>query len=114
MALPFLESLARPTRTKAWAPEAGKPKRLVIFFNGHGLIMEEMVPREGFVQGQILQPVADPGLPRKTLGSPGVMTAFDGAGLHVGKHQVAGAGMAQRKVDAVMPACLALLENSGI
>ncbi|MCA9615213.1 MAG: DUF1552 domain-containing protein [Myxococcales bacterium] len=72
MALPFLESLARPTRTKAWAPEAGKPKRLVIFFNGHGLIMEEMVPRAGFVQGQILQPVADAGLASKMLVVTGV------------------------------------------
>ena len=72
VALPFLESLARPSPTRAWMPAPGMPKRLVVFFNGHGLIMEEYVPRAGFAQGAILQPVADAGLASKMLVVTGV------------------------------------------
>ncbi|MCU0675769.1 MAG: DUF1552 domain-containing protein [Myxococcota bacterium] len=72
LALPFLESIARPSRAKAWTPAPGMPRRLVIFFNGHGLIMEEFVPRAGFVQGALLRPVADAGLASKTLVITGV------------------------------------------
>ncbi len=83
VALPFLESLVRPSRTKAWAPAPGMPQRLVIFFNGHGLIMEEFVPRAGFTQGPILQPVADAGLMGKSLVVTGVnskvLSGHDGA-----------------------------------
>lgn len=72
LALPFLESIARPSKAKAWTPAPGMPRRLVIFFNGHGLIMEEFVPRAGFVQGALLRPVADAGLSPKTLVITGV------------------------------------------
>lgn len=72
LALPFLESLARPTPAKAWTPNPGGPRRLLIFFNGHGIIMEDFVPRAGFAQGPILQPVADAGLASKMLVVTGV------------------------------------------
>ena len=72
VALPFLESLARPSPTQAWTPVAGRPKRLITFFNGHGLIMENYVPRAGFEQGAILQPVADAGLASKMLVVTGI------------------------------------------
>jgi hypothetical protein len=72
VALPFLESLARPSPARAWAPAAGMPKRLIMFFNGHGLIMEDYVPRAGFAQGAILRPVADAGLASKMLVVTGV------------------------------------------
>lgn len=72
LALPFLESIVRPSKAKAWEPAPGMPRRLVIFFNGHGLIMEDFVPRAGFVQGALLRPVADAGLAPKMLVVTGV------------------------------------------
>ena len=72
LALPFLESLANPTPSYAWTPAAGMPHRLVIFFNGHGLIMEEFVPGPNMTMGAILQPIADAGLVDKTLVVTGV------------------------------------------
>ena len=65
LALPFLESIVSPRRAGAWAPAAGMPSRLIVFFHGHGTIMEEFVPGPGFTQGAILQPVADAGLAGK-------------------------------------------------
>ncbi|MBX3250951.1 MAG: DUF1552 domain-containing protein [Myxococcales bacterium] len=78
LALPFLESLARPTRARAWTAAPGMPQRLVVFFNGHGLIMEEFVPRSGFTQGAILQPVATAGLASKMLVVTGVNSKVEG------------------------------------
>ena len=72
LALPFLESLARPKLGHAWTPATGMPHRLVIFFNGHGLIMEEFVPGTNMSLGQILQPVGDAGLIDKCLVVTGV------------------------------------------
>lgn len=72
LALPFLESVVRPSTARAWTPLPGGPSRLLVFFNGHGLIMEEFVPRAGFTQGAILQPVATAGLATKTLVITGV------------------------------------------
>lgn len=65
LALPFLESIVAPNRAGAWAPAAGMPSRLIVFFHGHGSIMEEFVPGAGFTQGAILQPVVDVGLASK-------------------------------------------------
>jgi Protein of unknown function (DUF1552) len=72
LALPFLESLARPKPSYAWTPASGMPQRLVVFFNGHGLIMEEFVPGPNMSLGAILQPVADAGLIDKSLVVTGV------------------------------------------
>ena len=72
MALPFLESLAAPQSSHAWTPNAGGPHRLVVFFNGHGLIMEEFVPGPNMSMGAILQPIVDAGLVDKTLVVTGV------------------------------------------
>ena len=72
LALPFLESLARPKESYGWTPTAGGPKRLVVFFNGHGLIMEEFVPGPNMTLGSILQPIADVGLIDKSLIITGV------------------------------------------
>jgi hypothetical protein len=67
LALPFLESLTRPKPSFAWTPQAGMPRRLVTFFHGHGLIMEEFVPGPEMSLGAILQPIADVGLVEKSL-----------------------------------------------
>jgi len=72
LALPFLESLANPKPSYGWTPGPGMPHRLVVFFNGHGLIMEEFVPGPNMSMGTILQPVADAGLVGKTLVVTGV------------------------------------------
>jgi len=72
LALPFLESLAGPKPSYAWTPATGMPQRLVIFFNGHGLIMEEFVPGPNMSLGAILQPIADAGLIDKSLVVTGV------------------------------------------
>ncbi|MEM9188279.1 MAG: DUF1552 domain-containing protein [Myxococcota bacterium] len=78
LALPFLESVARPGRAGAWSPAPGMPHRLVIFFNGHGLVMEEFIPRPGFAMGEILRPVADAGLDSKMLVVTGVDSKVEG------------------------------------
>lgn len=72
LALPFLESLVTPSTASAWTPQPGGPRRLLVFFHGHGTIMEEFVPDPGFVMRPILQPVADAGLTDKTLVVTGV------------------------------------------
>ncbi len=72
LALPFLESLANPKPSYGWTAAPGMPQRLVIFFNGHGLIMEEFVPGPNMALGSILQPVADVGLIDKSLVVTGV------------------------------------------
>ena len=72
LALPFLESIARPKNSFGWTPGAGMPHRLVVFFNGHGLIMEEFVPGPNMSMGAILQPIVDAGLVDKTLVVTGV------------------------------------------
>ena len=72
LALPFLESLARPRLANAWTAAPGMPRRLLVFFNGHGLIMESFVPGPNMAMGQILQPIADAGLTSKTLVVTGV------------------------------------------
>lgn len=72
LALPFLESLANPKRSYGWTPGNGMPHRLVVFFNGHGLIMEEFVPGPNMSLGAILQPIADAGLIEKSLVVTGV------------------------------------------
>lgn len=72
LALPFLESLARPKLSYGWTPGSGMPHRLVVFFNGHGLIMEEFVPGPNMSLGAILQPIADAGLVDKSLVVTGV------------------------------------------
>jgi hypothetical protein len=72
LALPFLESLARPKTSLAWTPQKGMPRRLVTFFHGHGLIMEEFVPGPNMALGAILQPIADVGLVGKSLVITGI------------------------------------------
>lgn len=78
LALPFLESIVAPKRAGAWAPAAGMPSRLIVFFHGHGSIMEEFVPGAGFSQGAILQPVVDVGLASKMNVITGVNSKVEG------------------------------------
>ncbi|MEL6545226.1 MAG: DUF1552 domain-containing protein [Myxococcota bacterium] len=77
LALPFLESLAGPKLAHAWTPRPGGPSRLIFFYNGHGLIMEEFIPGANFTQGRILQPVADAGLASKLMVIGGVDQKID-------------------------------------
>ncbi len=72
LALPFLESLTHPKTSLAWTPQKGMPRRLVTFFHGHGLIMEEFVPGANMSLGAILQPIADVGLVSKSLVVTGI------------------------------------------
>jgi hypothetical protein len=71
LALPYLESLTKTARAN-FAPTPGMPSRLLVLMHGHGTIMEEFVPRAGFVQGEVLRPVADAGLAHKMLVVTGV------------------------------------------
>ncbi len=72
LSLPFLESLALPERAGAWTAAPGMPRRLVIFFHGHGTIMEDFVPGPGNAYGPILRPIENVGLKDKTLVVTGV------------------------------------------
>lgn len=78
LALPFLESLSHPKAGFAWAPQQGMPRRLVTFFHGHGLIMEEFVPGPNMSLGAILQPIADVGLVGKSLVVTGINMKTEG------------------------------------
>ncbi|NUO48553.1 MAG: DUF1552 domain-containing protein [Polyangiaceae bacterium] len=78
LALPFLESLTHPKPSFAWTPQAGMPRRLVTFFHGHGLIMEELVPGPNMSLGAILQPIADVGLVSKSLVLTGLNMKTEG------------------------------------
>jgi hypothetical protein len=78
LALPFLESLARPKPSFAWTPQTGMPRRLVTFFHGHGLIMEAFVPGPSMSLGPILQPIADVGLVEKSLVITGLNMKTEG------------------------------------
>ncbi len=79
LSLPFLESLTVGTKVAhAWTPAPGMPQRLAIFFHGHGSIMEEFIPRDGFQMAPILQPVADLNLSEKLLVLGGVNSKVQG------------------------------------
>jgi hypothetical protein len=71
LALPFLESLSARAQS-TFVPAPGMPKRLLVFFHGHGTIMEAFVPGAGFTQGEVLRPVVDAGLASKMLVVTGV------------------------------------------
>ena len=62
LALPFLESLARPGKAYGWTAAQGMPQRLIVFVHGHGLIMEEFVPDANCQLRRMLQPVSQAGL----------------------------------------------------
>ena len=78
LALPFLESLSAPSEAMAWEPAAAGPSRLLLFFHGHGTIMEEFLPGPGNTPSAILQPIADAGLMHKTLTVSGVNSKVKG------------------------------------
>jgi hypothetical protein len=67
VALPFLATLATPRRANAWTPLTGGPKRLIVVYHPHGLVMEEWWPKSDGSYGQVLAPIAAAGLASKTL-----------------------------------------------
>ncbi|MEZ0310234.1 MAG: DUF1552 domain-containing protein [Myxococcota bacterium] len=72
VALPFLATLAAPRRATAWAPLINGPKRLIVMYHHHGLVMDEWWPKADGSYGQVLAPIAAAGLQSKTLVLGGV------------------------------------------
>ena len=77
LALPFLESLGGFHTANAWTPAPGQPKRLILFFHGHGTIMEAFTPN-GQQIGPILQPIADANLMSKVSVVSGINSKVEG------------------------------------
>ena len=72
VALPFLTTFATPRRAHGWTPAANGPKRLIVMYHPHGLVMEEWWPKPDGSYGQVLAPIEAAGLKAKTLVLGGV------------------------------------------
>ena len=87
VALPFLTTLAAPSRANAWTPLANGPKRLLVVWHPHGLVMDQWWPNPDGSFRQILSPIASAGFASKTLVLGGIDHKVTGG--HEGNVQTA-------------------------